>query len=408
MSVVTEPTSVDKLLVNLMKRNLLPSALHWITSRPAAASWIPNDCIDQVTEVRGFKDPQKEEYFRKTITDQNLARRIISHVKSSRSLYIMCHIPIFCWISASVLKTMLGKADSGDLPTTLTHMYTCFILTLTKFVSQKYSTDSGQEAQALSEANWKFIVKLGELAFQQLETGNLIFYEDDMRRFGIDISAASVKSGMFTEIFKEDVTSKVCEGRVFSFIHLSVQEYMAALHVFYTFSTNNRNLLDQSPMKLFKPSLFDLHKKAVKQALQSQTGHLDLFLRFLLGLSLESNRSLLQGLLTQTRSSSQSTVKTVQYIKEKIRKSLSSEKSINLFHCLNELNDTSLVKEIQTYLSSGTIEDKELKPAQLSALVFVLLVSEEDLDEFDLSKYSRSDDGLLRLLPLLKVSKRTK
>ncbi|KAJ8343155.1 hypothetical protein AAFF_G00244080 [Aldrovandia affinis] len=319
LCVGTEPTSVSTLLLNLIKGNLLPSALIWITSRPAASSQIHPDWIDQVTEVRGFKDPQKEEYFRKRIGDQNLAERMISHVKSSRSLYIMCHIPIFCWIVASVLETML-------------------------------------------------------------------------------------------EIFKVDVASKLREGKVFSFIHLSVQEYMAALYVFYSFSTNHTNLLDQRPMRkftrLFKPTeLFDLHKEAVDQALQSQTGHLDLFLRFLLGLSLDSNQSWLKGLLPQTRSRPQSTVKTVQYIKKKIGKGQSSEKSINLFHCLNELNDTSLVKEIQNYLSSGRIGDEELNPAQLSALVFVLLVSEEDLDEFDLSKYNRSDDGLLRLLPLLKVSK---
>ncbi|KAJ8357992.1 hypothetical protein AAFF_G00045720, partial [Aldrovandia affinis] len=406
LCVGTEPTSVGTLLVNLIKGNLLPSALLWITSRPAASSQIPRDWIDQVTEVRGFKDPQKEEYFRKRIGDQNLAGRIISHVKSSRSLYIMCHIPIFCWLAATVLETMLGEADSGDLPTTLTHMYTCFILTLTTVFSQKYATDSGrEEAQALSEAGREFILKLGELAFQQLETGNLIFYEDDLKKLDIDVSAASVQSGVCTEIFKVDLISKACRGRVFSFIHLSVQEYMAALYVFYSFSTNHTNLLDQRRMRLFKPTLFDLHKEAVNQALQSQTGHLDLFLRFLLGLSLDSNQSRLKGLLPQTRSGSQSTVKTVQYIKKKIRKGLSSEKSINLFHCLNELNDTSLVKEIQNYLSSGRTGNEKLKPAQLSALVFVLLVSEENLDEFDLSKYSRSDDGLLRLLPVLKVSK---
>ncbi|KAJ8367390.1 hypothetical protein AAFF_G00320170 [Aldrovandia affinis] len=272
LSVGTEPTSVGTLLVNLIKGNLLPSALIWITSRPAASSWIHPDCLDQVTEVRGFKDPQKEEYFRKTITDQNLSGRIILHVKSFRSLYIMCHISIFCWIAAFVLKTMLGEAESEDLPTTLTHMYTCFILTLTTFFSQKYATDSRREdAQPLSEADREFILKLGKLAFQQLQTGHLIFYEYDLKRLGIDVSAAAVQSGVCTEIFKVDLISKACGGRVFSFIHLSVQEYMAALYVFYSFSTNHTNLLDQHPMRkcirLFKPTkLFDLHKEAVDQA----------------------------------------------------------------------------------------------------------------------------------------------
>ncbi|KTF76812.1 hypothetical protein cypCar_00049935 [Cyprinus carpio] len=152
-----------------------------------------------------------------------------------------------------------------------------------------------------------------------------------------------------------------------------------------------------------------LLKREVDKALQSENGRWDLFLRFLLGLSLESNQTLLQGLLRKTVSSSDINQETAAYIKQKIRKNRSPEKSINLFHCLNELNDCSLEQEVQTYLSRTDVRrlsGVSLSAAQWSALVFVLLNSEEELDEFKLSKYDRSEECLLRLLPVIKASRK--
>ncbi|XP_007577074.2 NACHT, LRR and PYD domains-containing protein 14-like [Poecilia formosa] len=108
--------------------------------------------------------------------------------------------------------------------------------------------------------------------------------------------------------------------------------------------------------------------------------------------------------MTQTGSSSQTNQETVQYIKKKISENESAEKSINLFHCLNELNDRSLVEEIQQSLSSGSLSRDKLSPAQFSALGFILVSSGENLDVFDLKKYSASDEVLLRLLPVVKAS----
>ncbi|XP_040888715.1 NLR family CARD domain-containing protein 3-like [Toxotes jaculatrix] len=403
---VTESTSVDVLLTNLIRGKLLPSARLWITTRPTAANQIPPECVDMVTEVRGFTDPQKEDYFRKRFRDEEQARRIISHIKTSRSLHIMCHIPVFCWITATVLEDVLESREVGGLPQTLTEMYIHFLVVQSKLKTVKYDGGAETDPQWSPETR-KMMESLGKLAFEQLQKGNLIFYESDLTECGIDIRAASVYSGVFTQVFKEE--RGLYQDRVFCFVHLSVQEFLAALHVHLTFISSGVNLLSKKKttsqrfaMITGKSAAF--YQRAVDKALQSPNGHLDLFLRFLLGLSLQTNQSLLRGLLTQTGSVSQSNQETVQYIKKKIEETPSAEQSINLFHCLNELNDRSLVEQIQQSLSSGRLSTDELSPAQWSALVFILLSSEKDLDVFELKKYSASEEALLRLLPVVKAS----
>ncbi|XP_067365673.1 NLR family CARD domain-containing protein 3-like isoform X2 [Channa argus] len=405
---VTGSTSLDVLLTNLIRGNLLSSARLWITTRPAAANKIPPECVDIVTEVRGFTDPQKEGYFRKRFRDEEQASRIISHIKKSRSLHIMCHIPVFCWITATVLEDVLKTREGGELPKTLTEMYIHFLVVQSKLKNIKY--DGG----TVTDSHWSpetrtMIEALGKLAFEQLQKENLIFYESDLTECGIDIRAASVYSGVFTQIFIEE--RGLFQEKVFCFIHLSVQEFLAALHVLLTFINSDVNLLVEekttSSSALCKDEPEFFYQSAVEKALQNPDGHLDLFLRFLLGLSLQNNQTLLRGLVTQTGSSSMTNQETVKYIKTRISENLSTEKSINLFHCLNELKDHSLVEDIQQYLRSGGLSTDKLSPAQWSALVFILLSSEKDLDLFDLKTYSASEEALLRLLPVVKASKKS-
>ncbi|XP_070712517.1 NACHT, LRR and PYD domains-containing protein 3-like [Pempheris klunzingeri] len=400
---VTKPTSVDVLLSNLIKRRLLPSARLWITTRPAAANQIHSDFVDVMTEVRGFTDPQKEEYFRKRFTDEEKADRIISHIKTSRSLHIMCHIPVFCWITATVLEDLLKTRAGGELPKTLTEMYAEFLVFQIDQTKDKYGPEKCSQ----------YVKSLAKLSFHQLEEGKLIFYEKDLKESGIDVSGASVCSGVFTEIFKEERGRKKDEDKMFSFVHLSVQEFLAALYVEMSLTNRNKNVMAE-PGQTFgervrtlfsKTSVTEVHRFAIDKALQSPNGHLDLFLRFLMGLSLQNNQDHLQDLLKKKRSS-QTSQETVKYIKKKISEDLSPERSINLLHCLNELNDRSLVEEVQQSLTSGSLSTDKLSPAQWSALVFILLSSEEDLDEFDLKKYSASEEVLLRLLPVVRASRK--
>ena len=346
ISKLGEESSVDMLITSLIKGMLLSSALLWVTTRPAAASLIPEDCFNFLTEVRGFNDPQKIEFFQNNIKNPEKAERIIDHIKENRSLHIMCHIPVFCRIIANVMEKILEDQSKKESAKTLTALYTWYSVFQIKSINDKYPEDKKMSAKEKGD----LLVKLGKLAFKHLEKGTLIFYEKDLKECNIDVDCGALKAGVCTQIF--NLESASTGEDIFSFVHLSVQEFLAALYVLHKGVHWRNPFLKTWKEKIswwFTHSRFDLYRFAVEKALQSQNGHLDLFVRFLLGLApmLEPEiRSPLDVVLPQLAVREVSIEKTVQYIKEKIREDISPERIINLFHCLNELGDNSLVEEI--------------------------------------------------------------
>ncbi|XP_041960840.1 uncharacterized protein LOC121719377 isoform X16 [Alosa sapidissima] len=393
--------SVDVLITNLITGNLLPNALIWITSRPAAVKMIPPKYIDRWTEVQGFNDQQKDEYFKKKI--ENPAK--IARIKRSKSLYIMCHIPVFCWILASVLLKMNSHTNTSDLPQTLTEVYICFLLTETNRKGQKYGKGFERDDKKRLKSNKDAILKLSELAYKELLKGNILFYEDNLNECGINEEDITLYSGMCSEFFMSECA--VDQRKVYCFVHLSIQEFLAALFVFHSFVTKNTEALRQfiSQESLSNLSMAEFLRTAIDKSMQKEDGQLDLFLRFLLGMSLESNQKLLQGLLTHIESSSDSLKETAEHIKRILSKDTKvPERCMNLLLCLLEMKDNSLHQEIQQYIDSG----EKLSPAQCSTLAYMLLVSEETLDELDLAKYKSSNEGRQRLLIVVKACRKAR
>lgn len=329
----TDPTTLNIIVVNLLRGRLLYRGLFLVTSRPQVRHCIPWDTYCDAVDVRGFCDPEK--YFMKRFQDPDQATRVIAHIRYFKTLHIMCHLPLFCSLVASEYQHLFREQGTpAELPRGITYMYTKLLLALTRQYRRFRAPDRSPDEER------DFLMKLGKLAFNMLEQGQFKITRCDWKEVGIDEEEAVINSGLCTQYITKPFV--LIQEKVLSFIHPTMQEYLAALYVFLTFRNQGKNTLEQQlkhkvrgMLKGHKP--MELYKSAVDRSLLCEDGKLDIFLRFLFGMAMETNLELLQPFCTSSLKWPTVVEDAAALIRKKIRENQHPGRNNNLQHCLEEL-----------------------------------------------------------------------
>ncbi|XP_030293584.1 NLR family CARD domain-containing protein 3 [Sparus aurata] len=331
----TDFTTLNVIIVNLLRGRLLYRGLFVVTSRSQVQRYIPWDTPYDEIDVCGFRDSEREVYFNKRFRNPDQAARVIAYINSCKTLRIMCHLPLFCSLVADEHERIFSQPGAqAELPRGLTNIYTKLMFTLIRqqrrFRAPDHSPDKERE----------FLMKLGKLAYNMLEKNQFKITKTDWKENGLNAEEAVINSGLCTQYITKPFV--LFQEKVISFIHPTMQEYMAALYVFLSFRNQGKNVFEQHLKQKVRGILkghksIELYKNAVDRSLLCEDGKLDIFLRFLFGMSVKTNRELLKPFCTTSFKWSTYTEDAAALIRKKMNENQNPGRNSNLQRCLEEL-----------------------------------------------------------------------
>lgn len=332
---------LDAIITSLIKGTLLPNACVWITSHVTAAHKIPSDLIDRYVELRGLTDEKKEEYFTKRTTEPELGRKVYNQMKRSKALEIICHLPLFSWMVAFIFERAFRDPEYGKHPPGITAFYSQYIVVQMNRSFEKYR-GCNVEAQKWKDEDKTFIEMMGKMAYRMIQEGRDWFKVADLRNVNLTYEDLRTRDELTTEVKR---ASEDVETWVFKFVHVTIQEYMAAMYVYVAFRKHSKNVFISSQMSWLQGSskdrpVIEMYRPAIDRMLASPNGHLDMFLRFLIGLVTPGTEDNLRGyLLNHYHPKAKGTEDVVKYINKKMRENIHPDRHRNLELCLVELEE---------------------------------------------------------------------
>ncbi|KAE8588598.1 hypothetical protein XENTR_v10022629, partial [Xenopus tropicalis] len=359
---------LNVIVVSLVSQSLLKGCSVLITSRPTRLASIDTKVFPRVCEIMGFFPRQREMYFQHFFGNQDIAKKAFHYVRENGMLYTFCYIPSYCWIICTVLSMCFKdtKKIVQLLPKTVTQLFVVYVSN----ILSNHSQDLDRAKELLTSIGW--------MAEHGVMNHNLEFEEGDLATFHVTFSSKLLSSFM--------VESAHSQGVTYSFFHLTIQEFLAAL-VHY---------LDYSAERL---------KEAVEKAQAFEDGRGEIFIRFISGLSDSSTRSLLKPYLGDLSSEASRDVITL--LKDMTRSVTTHEddgvdkrKTLNIYACLSESRNKALVSDTIGNNTIFEFSEFHLAPLDCTVLAFIL-ESYQEVERLDLDACFIQTEGLERLAPML-------